>query len=381
MTGPVPDIKDALRWLENAAGRLDRAANFMEVCGTHTMGAFRSGLPSLLPANVSLRSGPGCPVCVTAQGEIDALIGLASLPEVTLCTYGDMLRVPGQGGSLEAQRGQGADVRVVYSAMDAVRLAQKQPHRQVVLAAVGFETTAPATAVAIEQAARLELDNFTVMASHKLVVPALHALLAAGDIPLDGLLCPGHVSVVIGGESYRPLVETYGIGCVVSGFEPEQMAAGLAELTRMAADARPALVNQYPEAVSPEGNRTAKALLDRVFEHASAPWRGLGRIEDSGLVLRSEYRRFDACKRFGLIVEDVPEPAGCRCGEVITSRVAPDQCPLFGRACTPTRPIGPCMVSSEGTCAAWFKYHRPHASLPVDSSPVPPQHSREAFAT
>ena len=381
----LPDITHALTWLNRAAARLDRDATFMEVCGTHTMSSFRSGLPSLLPDHVTLRSGPGCPVCVTAQGEIDALIELAEVegvagavgvagggfakPQaagggVTLCTYGDMLRVPGRTGSLEAARGRGADVRVIYSALDAVKLAQREPQRQVVLAAVGFETTAPATAAAIDIAQQLGLANFTILASHKRVVPAMEALLASGMVALDGFLCPGHVSVIIGAEAYRSLVERYAMPCVVAGFEPEQMALGLAQLTELAGEGRAELINQYPEVVSDTGNAAARAMLARVFAPGAARWRGLGWMEGSAMVLRDEYARFDALKRFGVKVVDAPEPRGCRCGEVITGRARPDECPLFDNPCTPMRPIGPCMVSSEGTCAAWFKYHR-HATRPV----------------
>ena len=358
MSEHLPDIAHALGWLNRAAARLGRDATFMEVCGTHTMSSFRSGLPSLLPGNVALRSGPGCPVCVTAQGEIDALIELAGVDGVTLCTYGDMLRVPGRTGSLEAARGRGADVRVIYSALDAVKLAQREPTRQVVLAAVGFETTAPATAAAIDAAERLGLGNFTVLASHKRVVPAMEALLASGMVALDGFLCPGHVSVIIGAEAYRPLVERYAMPCVVAGFEPEQMALGLAQLTELAGDGRAELVNQYPEVVSDTGNAAARAMLDRVFAPGGARWRGLGWMDGSAMVLREAYAGFDALKRFGVEVVDAPEPGGCRCGEVITGRARPDECSLFDNPCTPMRPIGPCMVSSEGTCAAWFKYHR-----------------------
>ncbi len=362
MNQPLPDITHALAWLKRAAGRLGRDATFMEVCGTHTMSSFRSGLPSVMPANVALRSGPGCPVCVTAQGEIDALIELADVAGVTLCTYGDMLRVPGRTGSLEAARGRGADVRVIYSALDAVKRAAREPSRQVVLAAVGFETTAPATAAAIDMAERLELANFTVLASHKRVVPAMEALLAGGMVALDGFLCPGHVSVIIGAEAYRPLVERYAMPCVIAGFEPEQMALGLAQLTQLAAEGRAELINQYAEAVSDTGNGAAQRLLDRVFKPGPARWRGLGWMEGSAMVLRGRYASFDALKRFGVQVVDAPEPGGCRCGEVITGRARPDECPLFDNPCTPMRPIGPCMVSSEGTCAAWFKYHRTPAA-------------------
>ena len=365
------DIKQALASLRSAAAELDRKVTFMEVCGTHTMSAFRSGLHSLMPDNVTLLSGPGCPVCVTAQGDIDLLINLASQSEVTLCTYGDMLRVPGHDGSLEKARSQGADVRTIYSAMDVVKLAKSQPARQVVFAAVGFETTAPATAVAVLRAHEENLKNFSTLTSHKLVIPAMTGLLDAGQVNLDGFLCPGHVSVIIGSESYRPIVERYGQPCVVTGFEELGMAAGLARLAELVRDGRCELINQYPEAVSKSGNRTAQAIIAEVFEPVDMRWRGLSVIPQSGLALRTKYRRFDAQHRFSLSTPEDREPRGCICGQVISGTATPHDCKLFGTACTPINPIGPCMVSSEGTCQAWFKYKRvAEPVIKVDSQEV-----------
>jgi hydrogenase expression/formation protein HypD len=352
---------DARQWLERlhkaAAAVGERQLAFMEVCGTHTVNAFRAGLPSLVPRNVRLLSGPGCPVCVTSQGDIDALVELTSRPGVTLCTYGDMLRVPGSRGSLELARGQRADVRVVYSAMDAVRLAAQDRRRQVVFAAVGFETTAPATAAAILAAEQGGLTNFTIFASHKLILPAMRALLDSGRVNVDGFLCPGHVSVVIGGDAFAPIVENYRLPCVIAGFEDVQIVAGLARLVELARDGRAVLENQYPQAVTGGGNRVAQTLLDRVFCASDVAWRALGQVRGSGLALRRRYALFDARIRHEVTVGEVPEPPGCRCGDVITGRATPGDCRLFGAACTPLLPIGPCMVSSEGTCQAWFKYH------------------------
>ena len=348
--------REALARLRAASDRAERPLSFMEVCGTHTTAAFRLGLPSLMPENVRLLSGPGCPVCVTAQGDIDLLIALALDHRVTLCTYGDMLRVPGRRGSLAKARARGADLRVVYSSLDAVRLAAAEPERQLVFAAVGFETTAPATAAAVETARRLGLTNFSVLASHKRVMPALEALAASPELALDGFLLPGHVSVILGSEVYRPLVEARHLPCVIGGFEEALMLVALAELAEQAVDGRAELVNLYPEAVRPRGNRVAQDLLERVFEPAEVPWRGLSRIPESGLVLRAAYADFDATRRFGLLRAEDREPAGCICGAVITAAATPHDCRLFGTACTPIDPIGPCMVSSEGTCQAWFKY-------------------------
>lgn len=337
---------------------VDRRIQIMEVCGTHTVSIFRSGLRSLLPANLRLLSGPGCPVCVTAQRHIDAAIALAARPGVIVATYGDMLRVPGRLGSLERLRAEGADVRVIGSAQTAVQIARDNPGHRVVFLAVGFETTAPATAVAVLDAERDRLANFTVLASHKLVLPAMLTLLAAGDVPLDGFLCPGHVSVIIGAEAYRPVVEQYHKPCVVAGFEPEQMLHALVRLVRQVVDGRAAIENVYSAIVSADGNAVALDLLREVFVVANTPWRELGEIPDSGLELAERFAGFDAMKRFEIrLGEDLDHP-GCRCGEVIVGKAEPADCPLFARGCTPLNPVGPCMVSGEGTCAAWFRYNR-----------------------
>ncbi len=351
-------ISTLLARLHSAAAAAGRNISLMEVCGTHTMSAFRSGLHSLLPVNVRLLSGPGCPVCVTAQSDIDLLIELSRMPNVAVCTYGDMLRVPSRNGSLEKARAAGADVRVIYSTLDAVKWAQMTPERQFVLGAVGFETTAPATAAAVLQAQALGLKNFSILASHKCVLPAMMALLESGDVHVDGFVCPGHVSAIIGVEVYRPIVEKYHLPCVVSGFEELHMAAAITRLVELIRDGKAELINEYAEAVLANGNRSACQLLEKVFEPADVRWRALGTIPRSGLVLREEYRFFDAMQRFHLVMPRDMEPAGCLCGKVITGAVTPHECKLFGKACTPINPIGPCMVSSEGTCQAYFKYAR-----------------------
>ena len=358
MTNRLEDVRFAIDRLHEAAMDIDRQVTFMEVCGTHTMSAFRSGLHSLMPENVTLLSGPGCPVCVTAQSDIDQLIALSIDHDVTICTYGDMMRVPGSRGSLESARVHGADVRVVYSTMDAVKLAEREPQRQVVFAAVGFETTAPASAAAVMAAERKQLDNFSVLASHKRVLPAMTALLDGGEVNLDGFLCPGHVSIIIGSEVYRPLIDRYRMPCVIGGFEEELMASALAALIEMVRDGQADLINQYPEAVKPGGNPVALKMLSEVFEPAAVRWRGIGSIPESGLVLRRWYAAYDAALKFGLTQPEDHEPPGCLCGQVITGTATPRDCKLFGTACTPIHPIGPCMVSSEGTCQAWFKYNR-----------------------
>lgn len=344
--------------LERLVADLPRPPRIMEVCGTHTVNICRSGLPALLPPELALVSGPGCPVCVTPQRTVDALLRVAARADVTVATYGDMLRVTGAGGSLESRRSQGADVRVVASALEAVALARRNPAREVVFAAVGFETTAPATAVALKAARRDGLGNFSAVVSHKRVVPAMAALLDDPTLPIDGFLCPGHVAVITGAAVFEPLVRTYRRPCVIVGFEAEQIMEGIVHLVRQIHDGAPRLENLYPEAVTRDGNAVALRLLDEVFHPGDAHWRGLGRMADSGLIPNQAFGDMDALLRFGVEEGDDHDPPGCRCGDVITGRCTPAECPLFARACTPLDPVGPCMVSSEGSCQAHFRYRR-----------------------
>ena len=338
--------------------RIGREVAFMEVCGTHTVSIFRNGIRALLPPTLRLVSGPGCPVCVTAQRYIDAAVDIAVRPGVIVATYGDMVRVPGRRGSLETRRASGADVRMVYSIRDALELAARSPDQTVMFLGVGFETTAPATAAAIREADARRIDNFCVLLAHKLIVPAMLALLEAKDVPLDGFLCPGHVSVIIGAEAYRPVVERHRRACVVAGFEPAQILRALLHLVRQIESGEPGLENVYEVAVKEGGNTTALRLLDEVFEVSDAVWRAMGVIPQSGLEIRRKYARFDALRRFEITPGPDEDPPGCRCGDVIQGKVTPQECGLFGDSCTPLRPVGPCMVSTEGTCAAWYKYGR-----------------------
>ncbi|MGD2108058.1 MAG: hydrogenase formation protein HypD [Phycisphaerae bacterium] len=352
-----PRIETLVGEVADACSRTERV-QIMEVCGTHTMSIFRHGLRSLLPQNLRLVSGPGCPVCVTAQRHVDAAVELAGRADVTIATYGDMMRVPGRSGSLEQSRAQGSQVRVVSSARSALKLARERPDRNVVFLAIGFETTAPATAATVLEADQTGVENFRVLMCHKLIVPAMLALVARGDVALDGFLCPGHVSVIIGADAYGAIAERFGKPCVVAGFEARQILAGVARLVRLISEGRSAVENVYSGVVSAEGNGVARKMLDRVFVRRDAPWRALGVIPDSGFELAATYRRFDALEAFGVeLGDDVDDPA-CRCGEVIVGKVEPSACTLFGEACTPLHPVGPCMVSSEGTCAAWYKYNR-----------------------
>lgn len=340
---------------------IDKPIRIMEVCGTHTVSAFRSGLRSVLPRNLRLISGPGCPVCVTAQRHIDAALELATRENVVIATYGDMLPVPGRNGSLESLRGQGASILVVNSARTALAYAREHANRTIVFLAVGFETTAPATAATILEADRDDIHNFTVLMCHKLVVPGMLALLEAGDVRIDGFLCPGHVSVIIGSRAYLPVVRLHHKPCVVAGFELLQMLRGLVHLLRQVADHKALLENVYPAVVSEKGNLTALSLMRRAFVTVDTPWRSLDVISKSGLDLSPGLRRFDAIARFGLQIGEDEDHPGCRCGEVIQGKAEPADCALFDCGCTPVTPIGPCMVSSEGTCAAWYRHgRRPH---------------------
>ncbi len=329
----------------------------MEVCGTHTMEIFRTGLRSLLPRWITLLSGPGCPVCVTAQGEIDAFVAAASRDGVILATFGDLMRVPGSRASLQEARAGGADVRIVYSSLDALELARKNRSREVIFCGVGFETTAPTVAGALLAAREQGIGNFSVFCAHKRVPPALDALFGSGTVRVDGLLCPGHVSVIIGEEAYEPVAEKFAVPCVVTGFEPVDILQGIFRVLRQVRDGRAGVENAYGRAVTREGNRKALSVLESVFRTGDAVWRGLGSLPESGFILREAYAGFDAQVKHGIEIVPAPEPPGCDCGSVLTGRIIPPDCKLFRGACTPEHPVGPCMVSSEGTCAAYYRYH------------------------
>ncbi len=340
------------------AGLADRPLTFMDVCGTHTMAIARHGLKSLLPPNVRLVSGPGCPVCVTAQGDLDYFQALAREPGVLVATFGDLLRVPGSRGSLAEARAAGAAVRVVASPFACLELAAAHPDRQVVFLGVGFETTAPTVAAALLTAQKKGLTNFSVLSAHKLLPPALAALLSGPDLRLSGFLCPGHVTTVIGTACYQPVAQERGLPCVVAGFEPADVLASILMLVKQVEQGRSEVEIQYKRAVRPEGNPAAVALMNRFFLPVDAPWRGLGLIPASGLALRPEYAHLDAAKRFDVAVPPAQDHPGCRCGEVLRGLMTPPECKLFAGVCNPSAPVGPCMVSAEGTCAAWYRYRR-----------------------
>jgi hydrogenase expression/formation protein HypD len=343
------------RIAERAAG-IGRSVTFMEVCGSHTQAIGRYGIRNLLPPGIRLISGPGCPVCVTSIRDVDAALYLAGLENVIFATFGDMMRVPGTGGeNLQRLRAIGADIRVVSSAMDGISLAETAPGSEVIFMGIGFETTAPTVASMVRTARQKEIPNLSVFSVHKVVPPALRILIADPDLKLDGFLCPGHVSMVLGSGSYAMLPEA-GQAAVIVGFEPIDVLEGILMLLEQVESGRYEVAIQYSRAVRPEGNPRAMVLMDEVFEVGDAEWRGLGTIGQSGLFLREAYSEFDALRRFPvpeLASEEIP---GCACGDILRGIMEPAECPLFRCLCTPANPVGPCMVSSEGTCAARYRY-------------------------
>lgn len=331
---------------------------FMEVCGTHTMSIARFGIRRLLPENVELISGPGCPVCVTPNSYLDHAIALGRLPNVILTTFGDMMRVPGSSSSLEKEKAEGRDIRVVYSTLDALQIAERNPDRQVIFLGVGFETTVPTIAAAILMARQKSYKNFSILTAHK-TMPGPMEILASGDeVELNGFICPAHVTAIIGANAYKFLPEKYGKACVVTGFEPVDILQGIFLLLKQVKEKNPRVENQYSRVATWEGNLEALAIIDRVFQPADAEWRGIGHIPGSGLTIRPEYRTYNAGERFSVQVEPTRENPGCICGEVMKGVRRPFECKLFGKVCTPENPVGSCMVSSEGTCAASYKYDR-----------------------
>ena len=350
-----PAISAAL--VEQIKSIAEKDIRLMEVCGTHTMSIFRSGIRSLLPDTISLLSGPGCPVCVTAQHEIDAFIALSGIKDVVIATFGDLMRVPGTRSSLQNERAGGADIRIVYSTFDALEIARKNPRKKVVFLGVGFETTAPTIAASIVTAKQTGIGNYSVFSVHKLVPPALVALLETGGVKVDGFILPGHVSVIIGERAYLPLAEKYAVPCVIAGFEPVDILQAVFMLTKQVKNGEAKLENGYRRAVTFMGNEKAQNILRDIFETVDAVWRGIGVIPESGLAIRESFAPFDAQSVFDIRVPEAEDPRGCACGEILTGRKIPPECALYKTVCTPEAPVGPCMVSSEGTCAAYYRYH------------------------
>ncbi len=370
----IDDFRDgrlARALIARLAAEVDpsRRYRLMEFCGGHTHAIFRHGLPELLPAGVELVHGPGCPVCVLPTARLDMALELAERAEVTLCTYGDMLRVPGSGRrTLLTAKARGGDVRMVYSAADALAIARAEPERQVVFFAIGFETTTPPTAAVLAEAVAERLANFTVFCNHVLTPPAIAAILDAPEdgVGIDGILGPSHVSVVIGADAYRFVATEHGVPIVIAGFEPLDVLQSVLMLIRQINAGRAAVENQYTRAVTPAGNAKAQALVDRLFaRRARFEWRGLGEIPASARRLRDSFAAFDAERRFTPTAPPTRENRACRCPEVLRGAVKPPDCSLFGTVCTPANPIGACMVSAEGACAAHWAYRPPTAVRPL----------------
>jgi hydrogenase expression/formation protein HypD len=333
-----------------------RPTRLMEFCGGHTVSIMRSGLRQILPSTVEMLSGPGCPVCVTANADIDKAIALANLPDVIVTTFGDMMKVPGSYSSLQQARAAEADIRIVYSTQDALQIARDNPAKSVIFIGIGFETTAPTVAASILQAENEGIKNYYVLCLSKLCPPIMKALLDLGELKLDGIVCPGHVSVIIGSRPYEFIPRDYGVACVVSGFEPLDILLSVEMLVAQIESGKPKVEIAYRRGVKPEGNKTALELMDRVFEVDSADWRGIGLVPASGMKIRKKFQRFDAKQAFSITLEPVREPKGCICGDILRGVKTPVDCKLFRKACNPEHPVGPCMVSSEGSCAAYFQY-------------------------
>jgi hydrogenase expression/formation protein HypD len=328
----------------------------MEVCGTHTVSIAKNGLRAIMPERVTLLSGPGCPVCVTANHDIDTAIELAKRPEVIITTFGDMMKVPGSYSSLAREKADGRDIRIVYSPLDALQLAEKEPEREVVFVAVGFETTAPLIASAILRAAEGNVSNFSVFCAHKTVPIALEALINDPDVQIDAFILPGHVSTIIGSHPYEFIAEKYHVPGVITGFEPVDVLQGVYMILKQIEEGRAEIEIAYQRGVTPEGNPHAREMVDRVFEPIDADWRGIGVIPGTGLGIREEFAAYDAVKKLPVTLPEPKEIKGCQCGEVLRGITLPFECKLFAKGCTPEHPIGPCMVSSEGSCAAYYRF-------------------------
>lgn len=332
--------------------------NIMEVCGTHTMSIFRYGIRDILPPNVNLISGPGCPICVTPQSYIDTALTLSDKEEVIIATFGDMMRVPGKKSSLSKKKSEGADIRIVYSPMDCLEMALQNPSKSVVFLSVGFETTAPMTAVTAMEAKKRNITNLVFFTAHKIVPPVMKALVKDKDLKIDGFLLPGHVSAIIGTKPFEFLSKDYNISGVVTGFEPLDILQGLITLVSLISKKDYKIENEYKRIVKAEGNSKAEIYLNKAFNIVDSSWRGIGRIPQSGLEFNSEYEAFDALKHFKINYEEYDGSPGCKCGEILKGKIKPTDCQLFKKLCTPENPVGSCMVSSEGTCAAYYRYNK-----------------------
>ena len=349
-------MKNLPEKIRDLMGSIGRPIKFMEVCGTHTVAIFRHGIRDVIPKEISLLSGPGCPVCVTPIKDVDAAIAISRRDDCLLSTFGDMMRVPGSKQSLFHAQAEGAHIRIVYSPMDALKLAAENKEKNVVFFATGFETTSPSIAGTLSEAERLGINNFYIYSAHKTVPPALKVLLDSPDLKIDGFILPGHVTVIIGTQPYEFIAADYKIPAVVTGFEAADILQAIAMLLEQIASGRSEIEIQYTRVVKREGNQKAMALIHTYFEPSDANWRGIGVIPGSGLKLRDTFSRYDVSRVFNLEIPDGQEPKGCQCGQVLRGIKIPTDCRLFGKACTPEHPVGACMVSTEGSCAAYYKY-------------------------
>lgn len=349
------DREIVLRLSEQIRKKASGKYCFMEVCGGHTSSIHRFGIPSLLPEDLKLISGPGCPVCVTPTDFIDRAIEYSKHQDVIITTFGDLLRVPGSASSLEREKLNGADVRIVISGLDALNTAETNPNKNIIFLGIGFETTAPGTAVTVKKAKERGLRNFMVISAHKIMPPALEAILKE-DVSIDGLICPGHVATITGSGIFRILAEKHRLGCVITGFEPTDILQSVLMLLNQVNSNNPSVEIQYTRAVTPEGNLKAQELMSEVFELSDANWRGFGNIPASGLILKQEFELYDADKRIPVTVISKGEDPSCICGNILRGRNRPTDCPLYRIICTPDNPVGACMVSPEGACNSYFKY-------------------------
>jgi len=331
-------------------------ARLMEFCGGHTVTIFRYGIRQVLPGTINMVSGPGCPICVTANADIDKALALAQIPDVIITTFGDMIRVPGSYSSLQEVKASGADIRMVYSTMDALKIAEGNTDKSVIFLGIGFETTAPTVAASILQAAEKGLNNYFVLSMHKVCPPVIRSLLDSGEVKLNGLICPGHVSAITGAQPWEFIAEEYHIPCVISGFEPLDILQTVLMLVNQIEKGEAKVEISYRRGVHAKGNFQALKLMEQVFEPAAATWRGMGNVPGSGLKIRQEYQRFDAEIAFAIKTGTPVEPKGCLCGEILRGVKTPIDCKLFGKVCQPQSPVGPCMVSAEGACSAYYLY-------------------------
>ena len=328
----------------------------MEVCGTHTMAIAKAGIKKLLPSNIGLISGPGCPVCVTPESDIDRAIEVSRKKDVIMTTFGDMMRVPGTKNSLEEMRTKGSDVRIVYSCLDALNIAKNNPQKKIVFMGIGFETTSPTVAATILKAKKEKVTNFFILSNFKLIFPALEAIAKSKKLKIDGFICPGHVSVITGSRPYEKTAKLYKKPCVITGFDPLDIVKGIERLITQIKNHKHNVEIKYKRVVKKDGNKTARKVLNSVFETENSEWRGLGIIKKSSLKLRKKYKNFDGKKEFKVKIPKAHKMRACICGEILKGTKSPNDCKLFKKVCTPQKPIGPCMVSSEGTCAAYYKY-------------------------